>query len=331
MLEKDDVARTIRSKTSLGVKTVSYYDNQWRVTSDVMTNKDDDTVAYDQYFWENGRLSKTIFNGVKRVFVYGKTLQDTVKVVPSDEGIYFHHGYNNTVGIIPDEKEPEYVFFAKGPYTTYLASRGKPMLLKYYEIDKNELDNKYLLPVYENPELKYAIKLDSIYPNGGGGETRFQPSINSGCLYKEGCYALEYKPEMVYEAIILYQSHLKYDRNEKKWQRYCRTPEQLITTYRHEMVHIDNARSRLEIYSIKTMEPKESVKLFSTKNECESAVRDRKKAFNELWDAWKIREFYHCNGVGNPISKDCEKGRNDPRSPAPTPFVLGEPCNDDMY
>jgi hypothetical protein len=39
---------------------------------------------------------------------YGKTLRDTIKVIPSDEGLYFHQGYNNSVGKIPNEDEPMY-------------------------------------------------------------------------------------------------------------------------------------------------------------------------------------------------------------------------------
>jgi hypothetical protein len=335
VLETDERALTIKSRTSLGVTTVSSHDYKWRVTSNIMTNKYNDTITHDIYFWENGRLVKTIFDGMERIFVYGKTLRDMVKVIPPDDGLYFHSGYNNTAGMIPDENDPEYFFFAKSPYSVYFTQRGMPVLHRHYEIGPREIDYSYPIPVYEYPILKDNLKKDSIYLYGkSSGETRFKPNIISECPNNNGCFNLGYRPEIVYETIILYQSHLVYDNNKKKWQRYCRTPAQLSDTYDHEKKHVDNARNILMEYSEMTMkyEPS-SANSFSTKNECETSAQARKKKFYELWNEWQKREFKHCNGFGNPIAvgEDCKKGRDDPRSPAPSRFELGEPCDDEMY
>jgi hypothetical protein len=333
VMETDEKARTIKSKTSLGVSIVSSHDEKWRVTSDVMTNKYNDTITHDIYFWKNGRLVKTIFNGIERVFVYGKTLQDTVKVIPSDDGIYFHPGYNNTTGMIPAENDPEYAFFARGPYAAYFVKRGIPALLRYYELDPRKIDIGYTV-IYENPTLINAIDKNVVYPKGrSGGESTFDADINSEskCIYKDGCYHLEFKAKMADEAITLFQSHLKYDNGNKRWQRYCRTSEQLSTTYDHEKHHVNNARNTLYEYSKKVMKPRPpSTNFFSTRNECETEMIAKKIEFNILWKLWKQREADHCNGVGN-LRGDCPGGEDDPRSPAMSLFIFGEPCDDDMH
>jgi hypothetical protein len=104
------------NKISDGSKYEKFYDGQGRVTSYFWINRNNDTLVSERYFWKDGRLIKTIFNGVERNFIYGKTLQDTVKVIPSDEGLYFHSGYNNSVGKIPGENDPKYKSFIENPY-----------------------------------------------------------------------------------------------------------------------------------------------------------------------------------------------------------------------
>jgi len=329
VLEKNDVTRTIKSRTSLGVKIVSLHDIQWRVISNVMTNKYNDTVAYDQYFWENGRLSKTIFNGVKRIFIYGKTLRDTVKVVPHDKNVYpYHPGYDNSAGIIPDENDPEYKYFLMSPYSVYkvpqTVPKTMPMLFKQYN---KVAEVKGLKVIYKHPVFKNCTNKDSIYLYGESrGSSGFEPNLNSECqVGYDGCYRLDYYPKIEGEFIELYQSHIKYDKTAKKWREYCVSRSELDSTYFHEITHIGNGKVVLADYAKEHMPSK--TEAFTTRDLCESARLKGKNVFKEHWDAWYMREKMHCNG-GNYSDEICRKGNGDLKSPWLRPFRLGELCDE---
>jgi hypothetical protein len=342
VLEADDAARTIKSKTSLGVEIFSSHDSQWRVTSKIMTNKYNDTIAHNQYFWKNGRLVKTIFDGVDRIFVYGKTLLDTVKVIPSDEGVaLFHKGYNNSVGMIPDENDPEYKAFLKSPYTVYglksknssFLQRGASMLAKYNETTIR-VDEAVRL-IYINPVLNACTDINIIY-GYTRGSSYLEPELNAKCECDKriGEFYVAYDAKPVNQTIKLYQSHVKYDTldksnpvfSPKKWQRYCVQPEELNNTYIHEMQHINNARYTLGVYADNHI-PRQAL-TFSTIDLCETAMQEGKRKFNEAWDDWSFRELRHCNGKNNGEDGCDGTGRGDQRSPQQRPFKLGEPCDE---
>ncbi|MDR1812573.1 MAG: hypothetical protein LBQ87_07085 [Candidatus Fibromonas sp.] len=117
LLESDKELGMLRSLTSTGVLIMNLYDLQGKVETGIMLDKNKNIISLRRYTWKDGRLIQTVFNGTVRNFDYGKTPCDTVKVTPPDEGIDFHHGFNNSYGIIPYENDDGYRFFIKGPYS----------------------------------------------------------------------------------------------------------------------------------------------------------------------------------------------------------------------
>jgi len=125
--EKDGSTGSYKNRTSNGNKREILYDEEGRLINYmyiIRRNDKIDTLAYEQYFWEKGKLVKTIFKGVTRNFIYG-TPCDYVIVTPSDdalkEGIDFNPPpmYNKSFGLIPEENDPEYEKFKRYPYSYY--------------------------------------------------------------------------------------------------------------------------------------------------------------------------------------------------------------------
>jgi hypothetical protein len=139
-------AKATITRHSGGERNEYFYDNQGRITSHFYIRANKDTMTSDRYFWEKGRLVKTVFDGVERTFIYGKTLLDTVRVTPIDIGTYFHPGYDNSVGKIPNENDPEYKDFTRSPYNYYarpeLLERQKARCEEYKEKQKKKGNKK---------------------------------------------------------------------------------------------------------------------------------------------------------------------------------------------
>jgi hypothetical protein len=313
VMEVDSLARSIKSRTSLGIKTENHYDNQWRITRKAMVDVNNDTLNSEQYFWKNSKLMKTIFNGVERNFVYGKTLQDTVKVIPSDEGIYFHSGYNNTIGRIASENDPMYRYFAMDPYVVYkILSESNSFLQK--RISALSKDNKldeiiiiedYIPKIYD-PPFTNNLNKNIIYPNGhSNGGVSFALHLDSKCI-DDGCgkFYIDYESKTIDEIIILFGSFLVYQSSE--WQRYCRTKERMNATYYHEIQHINNAKNRAKWYARSYI----STQHFSTKKECDTERIRNELSIIAAWSIWLYKEMEH----------------NNHDSPKPTGFELEGKC-----
>jgi hypothetical protein len=148
--EIDELAGTSKIKTSDGGKVEKVYDKQKRLINYIYIirrNNRIDTLAYEQYFWEKGRLAKTIFKGVTRNFIYGAPC-DSVIVTPSDyalkDGIDFNPPpvYNKSFGLIPEENDLEYEKFKRNPYLYYapieLLERQKARCEEYKKTQKKK-------------------------------------------------------------------------------------------------------------------------------------------------------------------------------------------------
>ena len=129
--ERDDSTGSYKSKTSGGSKMESLYDKQKRLINFIYVENKyinnssiKDTLAFEHYFWEKGRLVKTIIKGVERVFTYG-TPCDSVIVNPSDlhqmgqVDISSPPVYNKSFGLLPEETDHEYENFKRNPYRYY--------------------------------------------------------------------------------------------------------------------------------------------------------------------------------------------------------------------
>jgi hypothetical protein len=306
VLEMDETARVVKFTTSLGIKIASSYDRLWHLTNRTMTDKNNDTLASEQYIWKNARLTKITFNGVERNFIYGKTLQDTVKVIPSDEGLYFHSGYNNTAGRIPAEDEPEYSSFAVSPYSVYgmMANNTSPSQNRIFTLFRQTVSEEAKgmpSPEYIHPAFWQCTDINDICGKERGSSITY-PYLESKCQ-DNGCgkYEVSYtiKPAYELEYIKLYQTYIKYDTlnviastsSPKEWRRYCVQQDELDLTYRHEVQHIRNGRNWAILLADKHM-PKEP---FSTKNECNTARQERRRVFDMEWMNWSIMEFWHFN------------------------------------
>jgi len=114
--EFDDLAKETRFRASWGVRSLRRYDDAGHLNERYMIDGNGDTLISVKYEWKKGRLVRMIADGIVRNYIYGKTLKDTVRVEPSDEGFNYHSGYNGTVGKIPEEGEPRYEIFIRDPY-----------------------------------------------------------------------------------------------------------------------------------------------------------------------------------------------------------------------
>jgi len=309
VIETNEQTRTVKSMTSLGVNVVSLFDNQWRVTSRIMIDKNSDTLTSEQYVWKNGRLARTIFNGLERVYIYSKTLQDTVRVIPSDKGIGFHSGYDNTTGRIPSEDDEEYSSFVRGPYSVYGVKQKMPMLFKYQVSEKEKgMPN----PIYHNPSFEQCTDIKTIYGEKRGWSITY-PYLESECK-DNGCgeYIVSYvaKPAYDLEEINLYQTYIKYSASYVidpytpiyKWERYCMAQQELDLTYMHEVQHILNGRNKTVLFAEKNM-PKQS---FPTKNECEVSRMEARRIFDMEWMNWSYMEGQHLN-LDSPAPRDFQE------------------------
>jgi len=322
VMETNETAKIIKYATSHGLKILNLHDKQWRVTNKIMT-KNNDTIFSDQYFWKGNKLIKTRIDGVERIYIYGNSSQDTIKVIPSDnEGqIFFHSGYNNTIGRIPDEKDPEYKYFVKNPYAVYgkfpknisSLQQGMPILFKLNNV--SESYSRLLEPKYKNPSFKECIDKNIIY-GYNRGYSNVNPYLDAKCQTDtKGCYYVDYSIKPINKSMTIYQSHIAYDNTNKKWQRYCVSQSELNLTFIHEMQHINNAEYVMSRYAEDNMLKK--MNSFDTKDECNRKKDSAENIFWNKWSIWYEKEREHKNKLPEDLRA----------SPQQRNFVFGEICD----
>jgi hypothetical protein len=314
VMEIDSLARSVRSRTSLGHTTHAEHDNKWRLNKFSLVDKNNDTILTEQYFWKDGKLMKTIFNDVERVFIYGKTLQNLVKVIPSDDGLYFHPGYDSSIGMMPDENDPIYEYFVLDPYgsvyvnsESYYKEQTTPvssMLMR--NIGRScAVEASDLLEVKLECEKRSADEVPAGTPtifnipteNGKlvYGKAQFFPRESFGCVYdNKSCkYKINYSDNLMGERIIIEMGYLKYNYNlgKQKWEAYCWSEKDMQNTYAHEAMHIRRARDEVKVLLKKHM-PKQD-KEFDTQEECVKEGSEGMKRFSKSWEVWRKKEFDH--------------------------------------
>jgi hypothetical protein len=333
MVETNDAERIIKSKTSFGTKIIRLHDTQWHLTNKTITDKNGDTLTSERYIWQNGRLVKMIQNGLERKFFYGKTLQDTIKVIPSDEGLYFHPGYNNSVGMMPNEKGPAYKYFSMDPYGKVYV-RDNRTLLKYHTVQSiyalilqkqrnknnpmyrvaieypNKKVTKYYNPIIEEIPVNWGMRdfptMEEIVDGKKrfittNGRVAFDPDIRSSCI-SDGCgkFKITYPSTVIISALEILQSILEYNVYTHDWDRICRTGNSIQRVYEHEAQHIFNAENWLDIYP----EMYFSKRTFDSKEQCERELSIMDKLLFVQWLIWKDREFDHDNSNSPSSSGD---------------------------
>jgi hypothetical protein len=321
VIESDNTNRMVKSETVMGVKTITKYSSTWHIEKFHLTNKGD-TVTKEQYFWNNDKLVRMIQNGLERHYIYGKTLQDTVKVIPSDEGLYFHSGYNNSVGKIPDKDDPMYEYYAKDPYGGEYSSENRKQnrvlkKLNNYQYPVMEVDIPE--PKWINPNINLCKKANlMVCPRNDdiSGFVKFgklllstdNSSMTTVCvLNTDICgYKIDYDTYVEINGFQILQSVLIFNPQAKDYDRYCRTKQELQDTYDHERIHILNARKYAEKIANAFM-PKE---IYLLKKDCEFFKKDAEKNIFEKFNIWKRKEAEHKN----------------PESPTPTGRKKGELC-----
>jgi hypothetical protein len=319
VMEIDSLARSVRSRTSLGMKIERLHDQQWRLTNKTMVGKDNDTLVSEQYVWENGRLVKMIENGLERVYIYGKTLQDPVRVVPSDDGFYFHPGYDNSVGMVPDESDPMYRFFALDPYGRVYGGYKKEKQKSYSNFVLSEsLQRRFPnvvseCGIKENEDLYFpgaiCIREERRDIPAGHEKHAYYPGSNKNAIYgistfdlniafeckcnsNDGLFYVSYNDNLIVnKSIGVYFSVWKYDLIRKKdWKENCWSKSDMQRTYEHEAQHVHNARiTARNRFNIHVWDK------YKTETEC--IERSQAKMFVAYihWLDWAEKEKKHEN------------------------------------
>jgi hypothetical protein len=149
--ETDNSSGNYKVKFSGGGKVENIYDKQKRLIYRIHINDRLDALADERYFWQNGRLAKTIIKGVERVFTYG-TPCDSIIVEPTDlhqmGQVDFNPPpvYNKSFGLLPEETDHEYENFKRNPYKHYAPSsvleKQKARCEEYKESQKKKEGKK---------------------------------------------------------------------------------------------------------------------------------------------------------------------------------------------
>jgi len=327
--EKDDLAKTIKYKSSLGIKITRLHDEKWHLTNKLITDENSDTLVSEQYIWKVGKLVKMIENGMERIYTYGKTSQDPVKVNPSDEGLYFHPGYDNSIGMMPDESDPMYKFFALDPYgRVYAGYKENKSMSRFQNVGLLKLLHTQLdCGITENPDLYFpraqcvreekrdipmGYDIRAYYPGDRNGATYGKSTfdlntyVECECSSSDGFFYVSHNDNLVVNKHIgVYFSAWVYeDFFKKDWQEYCWHKRDIQRTYNHEIQHIKNARivsrTRYDMYM-----PKEG---FRTKEQCLERAEARMFIIYMDWLIWKDNEILHINT--NPKSPNSTGGRS---------------------
>jgi hypothetical protein len=298
-----------------------------RLTENYLIDEKGDTLISEQYKWQNGRLVQMVENGMVRKYIYGKSLADTIRVIPSDYGVRSHSGYDGSTGKIPDENDSRYIFFAMDPYRYTYYEEGslseinsntrKSVLSKFtggsvspspcVRIDillptPECIRYKYTAVDFANFEERFVYpKIGKEYAYGEAG-TEVSPFFRCDCI--GGKYHLKYNDRPINEYIQIIQTMWRYSPLEDTWNEFCWYQEGLQQTYEHEAVHIRNGREvAARLY------PKHFKKtLFNTEDECKKSAVEQFFRLKREWNVWYQREREHQNK--NPKSPT-RSGRKD--------------------
>jgi hypothetical protein len=336
VFEFDDAANETRFKTSSGIRSLRKYDDKKRLTERYMVDGNGDTLTSEKYEWKNGRLVRMIANGVERKYTYGKTLRDTVYVIPSDEGFNYHSGYNGTAGKMPEEGTPEYEIFARSPYghvafgdeeeeedkslVAYFASKnsvsensGQLTILRKATtsgcvVEESGMPKAQCIRYARNDIQNSAENRLIGFPRDGNsilyGHSDFMFSINFKCECNAfGKYQPSFSGNTSNEKIEIYRSVWKYSYEEKYWHEHCWYSNDLQGTYYHEAKHIKNARM-VKDNLLKTV----LTITYDTKEKCEKYAKEEQSRQEDKWDVWYDLEQIHENK--NPQSPTKGGSRN---------------------
>jgi len=326
VFEFDDAVKETRFRTASGISSISRYDDRERLKEYYRIDGKGDTLESQQYEWKNGRLVRMTANGLVRNYIYGKTLRDTVRVEPSDEGFNYHRGYNGTAGKIPEEGTSGYETFSRNPYGHVFFGEAaeesendfvsKNFALKKSSDPLNVLAKSTTYGCVEKvdsyPEAR-CIKftkddaLTSItrenverillhgYPCGENsptfGRSDFNLSVSHICKCNEsGKYQPYFTGKVINPLIEVYKNSWVYESSKEDWRERCWHGEDIKRTYIHETKHIDNAKSMADSVNIITLRFE-----VDTKKECEKYVIHDRKVIKEKWEEWYRNEQNHAN------------------------------------
>ncbi|MDR0516738.1 MAG: hypothetical protein LBH25_06785 [Fibromonadaceae bacterium] len=320
--EIDSLAKSNKYESSYGIKINYLHDNKWRLTDKTITDKND-TLSSERYIWKNGRLAKTIFNGTERSFIYGKTLQDTVKVIPTDEWLgLFHSGFNNTAGKIPGEGDPMYEFFALEPYgysgghssdgyeKSTVRSQNSVLLKQVYKItedcgvvDRSDMPKAQCFR-YGVGDIPPGHEKHTFYPGSEGratyGASTFefnQFGFECKCNDDGFFYAILKGNITIDEHIAVFFSvwynnsyPAKNKDPKKEWEERCRYKNDMALTYEHEVKHVENARvAALWAFAL------HMTGKYKTEDECIRESQAKFSLVHKDWKSWRNKEIGHTN------------------------------------
>jgi len=314
-----------RLRASDGTVSWSRYDDKNRLTESYLLNKKGDTLISEQYEWKNGRLAKTIIDGVTRSYIYGKTLRDTVRVIPSDNWIrdYYNSGYNGTAGKIPEEGTPEYGIFARWPYRYALSekSSGTYFAVKNSTGSLNVLQKRFDYSgscVDKQPSISDTVRIvcirderneipdnDSTRRQGyygwpgkerllsyGASDAQFHLTFECKCN-AFGKYQAYFSGSTVNEIIAIKQSTWRYYNEGQYWQERCWYKGDLNNTYEHEVAHIKNCREKADRIA------KSAIAItYDAIEKCREQASKEHTWLENKWKLWYEKEQNH----GNPNS-----------------------------
>jgi hypothetical protein len=268
-----------------------------------------------------------------RNYIYGKTLKDTVRVAPSDEGFNYHRGYNGTAGKIPEEGTPDYEIFARNPYGHVAfgeEEEDEELPNAYFAAKKSAPENTGSLNVlakttsygcvtrepsmptdipraqcirYERKDIPYNAPNNGLY-----GHSDVQLSVSFKCeCNASGKYQPSFSGKTTKEKIEVYMSVWRYNFLDDNLREYCRDKVNLQRTYAHEVQHIINAR-----YKANNIGKLALTITYDTKEKCEKQAKEEKDIhLVDIWNEWYRSEQRH----ENKIPKSPEVGRDSYDSP----------------
>jgi len=304
---KGEAETTLRN--SLGVIASSIRDSEGKLQERILKDKDGNFVINDKYIWENGLLVKEIGIEGTRVYLYGKNpYEDTVRVIPSDKGHYFHKGYDGSVGMIPKKGEANYENYLANPYgiwnDIFKKESGLNVLMKGgYNLVTTPVSGMPI-PDYKNTPWSDTLKLECrqsgrCLPIPYNGLSNIAPVFTGNpcaVCYNNG-YSAEYEIHLLNPTMELLQSFIVLDMESivqgkgKKWVRMCLTAREIQETYNHEVKHFENALIKIRELSEKYI-PKGRYELAE---KCREEVLRSSEIIKKYMNEWTTKEKNHLN------------------------------------
>jgi hypothetical protein len=329
VFEFDDVRKETRFKAASGIKSISKYDDKERLKEYYRIDGKGDTLESHRYEWKNGRLVRMTANGIVRNYIYGKTLRDTVRVIPTDRGFNFHKGYDGTAGKIPEEGTTGYETFSRNPYghvyfgeaeegeqsNIYFAAKeyssslnilGKVVtqgciMKKNYVKDMPEpqcvrFQERDALAEFTNDNARNILRYG--YPSSEIGPCYGMSYRMLNLDYWCECNGTgKYQPYLAAgtygESIEVYLNIVRYVSFEERWQECFWHSDYLLKTYTHETKHIENARIKADNLA-KGLVPF----TYDTREKCENYLKVDKAIVEKKWGEWIRAEQSHDNPNG---------------------------------